>query len=517
METAGSPVIQLSQITKRFNGVAANDNISLEIQPGEIHALVGENGAGKSTLMKILAGLYQPDAGQIFLRGQPVKMDNPRKAIQLGIGMVHQHFMLVQRFTVTENIILGAETGRGGLLDLKEATRQVQELCRRYDFALDPSVPVSQLSVGQQQRVEILKVLFRGADILVMDEPTAVLAPQEVGELFVNLRHLREQGKTIIFIAHKLEEVLSIADRITVLRRGQVVGTVKASETDKYRLAEMMVGRPVLLTREKAAFSPGEELLRLEDVAVAGSVTRHTVRGISLRVRTGEIYGLAGVEGNGQTELVEAIIGLRPVSSGRILLGERESTSLDVRARRNLGVAYVPEDRHHLGLVLPMKIWENLILGKHRHNRILKGMLHDASSIRRLATQMVEEFDIRLNSVERAVASLSGGNQQKVILAREFSDQPCVILAAQPTRGLDIGATEFVETRLLEARAAGKAVLLVSADLDQVISLSDRIGVMFNGELVGEFNAGEVSMQELGQYMMGAKRQEGRASLCEAG
>ncbi|MCL5046349.1 MAG: ABC transporter ATP-binding protein [Actinobacteria bacterium] len=503
-----APVIQLKSITKRFGTLVANDRVDLEVLPGEIHALVGENGAGKSTLMKILCGLYQPESGQILIRGQVRAIDSPRKAIDLGIGMVHQHFMLIQRFNVTENIMLGAEVARAGVLDYRQAAGRVEELCRRYDFALDPQASVADLSVGQQQRVEILKVLYRGAEILVMDEPTAVLAPQEVEELFRNLRSLREQGKTIIFIAHKLEEVLRIADRITVLRRGILVGTVEARGTTRSQLAEMMVGRPVLLAHEKPQVRTGTALLRVSEVSIPGRGGRPAVKRVSLEVRAGEIYGIAGIEGNGQTELVEAIVGLRPVASGHLMVTGKDVTGWGVREIRNLGVAYIPEDRHRRGLILPMMVWENVILGQHRDRRFLSRGILRTQSIVEQARRLVQEFDIRLSSVVEVVSGLSGGNQQKVILAREFANLPQIIVASQPTRGLDIGATEFVEERLIRAKAAGKAVLVISADLDQVLSLSDRVGVMYGGEIVAEFRPDEVTPEEVGEYMLGSRRKE---------
>ena len=507
------PVIQLKSITKRFASLVANDRVDLEVLPGEIHALVGENGAGKSTLMKILCGLSQPDSGQILIRGEARTIDSPRRAIDLGIGMVHQHFMLIPRFNVAENIMLGAEVARAGVLNYRQAIGRVEELCRRYEFALEPRTAVADLSVGQQQRVEILKVLYRGAEILVMDEPTAVLAPQEVDELFRNLRSLREQGKTIIFIAHKLEEVLRIADRITVLRRGVGVGTVEAGGTTKSQLAEMMVGRPVLLAHEKPQVRTGTALLRAAGVSVLGRGGRPAVKRVSLEVRAGEIYGLAGIEGNGQTELVEAIIGLRPVTSGHLMVTGRDVTGWGVREIRNLGVAYIPEDRHRRGLILPMMVWENVILGQHRDSRFLSRGLLKVQSIAEHTRRLVQEFDIRLTSVAEAISGLSGGNQQKVILAREFSNLPRIIIASQPTRGLDIGATEFVEERLIQAKAAGKAVLVVSADLDQVLSLSDRVGVMYGGEIVAEFRPDEVTPEEVGEYMLGSRRRTGDAGL----
>ncbi|WP_264843816.1 ABC transporter ATP-binding protein [Caldinitratiruptor microaerophilus] len=503
--TAAAPVIQVRGLTKRFPGITANDRVDLDVFPGEVHALVGENGAGKSTLVKILTGLYQPDAGEIRVGGKPVRIDGPRRAIALGIGVVHQHFMLIPRFTVVENIVLGAEVGRHGLLDWAAARERVRAVCRQYDFSLDPDAVVAGLSVGEQQRVEILKMLLRGAETLILDEPTAVLAPQEVDELFRNLARLREQGKAIVLIAHKLEEVLRIADRITVLRRGRVVGTVPAASTTAAALAQMMVGRPVLLQRQKEPVRPGGVLLEVQELVVPGRGGQPAVRDVSLHVREGEIYGLTGIEGNGQTELVEAIVGLRRPLAGHVRLAGRDVAGLSVREIRSLGVAYIPEDRHRRGMVLPMAAWENLILGRHRTRFTRRGLLAVAGAAEH-ARRLAAEYDIRLSSVDLPALSLSGGNQQKLILARELTDSPRLIVASQPTRGLDVGATEFVERQLLAARAAGKAVLLTSADLDQVLSLADRVGVMYGGQLVAEFRPDEVDPAEVGRYMLGAAR-----------
>ncbi len=520
-------MISIKGVTKRFPGVLANDHISLEVREGEIHAIVGENGAGKSTLMKILYGLYQPDEGSIELRGHPVRIDGPARAVALGIGMVHQHFMLIPRFTVLENIILGHETARFGVIDRRASEQRVKELAGQYGFAIDPKAMVATLSVGQQQRVEILKVLYRGADLLILDEPTAVLAPQEVTELFANLRLLAAGGKTIIFIGHKLDEVMEIADRVTVLRRGQVVGTMAAGETSREGLAEMMVGRPVLFRIQKNPCHPGAPLLSLDDVTVAGvggtarghgrghgvggsqgpawrtRIARAAVDGLSLQVNGGEIYGIAGVEGNGQTELVEGIFNLQPVTSGRVMVLGKDVTNRPTAQIRAGGIAYIPEDRHRRGLVLPMSIWENLILGSHRRREFVRRALLDRDRILGHATKLREQYDIRLADMDAPVLALSGGNQQKVIVARELAQSPQVVIASQPTRGLDVGAAEFVRQRLLEMRDAGRAVLLISADLEEVLSLSDRVGVMFRGKIVAEFPAEEATPQLLGPYMLG--------------
>ncbi|HEY8393421.1 MAG TPA: ABC transporter ATP-binding protein [Thermaerobacter sp.] len=497
-------MIEVVGITKRFPGLIANDRISFAVRPGEIHAIVGENGAGKSTLMKILAGLYEPDEGEIRLRGRPVRLRGPRHAAQLGIGMVHQHFMLIPRFTVTENVILGSEPGSGARLDLAAARTRVRELAQRYRLDIDPDAPVSRLSVGQQQRVEILKVLYRGAEILILDEPTAVLVPQEVEELFHHLRELRQQGKTVLFISHKLDEVLAIADRITVLRRGRVVGTVDAREATKPRLAEMMVGRPVLFELERPpATGAGEDepLLALHDVTCRDGA-RAVLERVSLTVRPGEIYAIAGVEGNGQAELVEVITGLRIPDEGRVELLGADVTRWSVDRRRRAGLAVIPEDRHRQALVLPMSLWENALLGRHRHPAWRRGPFFRPATIRAHVAREVARFDVRTPSLDVPAASLSGGNQQKLVLARELSQEPRVIVAAQPTRGLDVGAIEFVWSRLLEARARGLGVLLISADLEEILALADRIGVIARGRLVGELARSEATAEALGRMML---------------
>lgn len=501
----GQPILELHGITKRFPGLTANDAIDLTVREGEVHAICGENGAGKSTLMKILYGLYQPDEGTIALRGQEVRINGPSKAVSLGIGMVHQHFMLIPRLTVTENIILGQEPRSGPALKLEDGIARVAELCKQYGFSLNPRAPVSDLSVGEQQRVEILKVLYRGAEILILDEPTAVLVPQEVRELFVNLKNLKREGKTIIFISHKLDEVLEIADRVTVIRRGKVIGTVDAAATTKAHLAEMMVGRPVLLNLDRVDVQPGDSLLEIRDLTV-GAGGRDALKSVSFSVRAGEIYGIAGVEGNGQSELVEAIIGLRPIMGGDVRIDGRSIRGLTIKAIRDLGVGLIPEDRHKHGLVLPMSVAENSILGFQREVRFRKSSGLDYSKIEDFTAGLVRQFDIRLAGTDIPAHALSGGNQQKVILAREFSRSPKVLVAAQPTRGLDIGASEFVRNQILAAKRAGQAVLLVSADLEEVMSLSDRIGVLYNGEIVAELEGRTATAEELGLYMTGSRR-----------
>ncbi|MGB9840500.1 ABC transporter ATP-binding protein [Thermovenabulum sp.] len=504
--------IVLKNITKRFPGIVANDRINLEVDKGEIHAIVGENGAGKSTLMKILSGLYQPDEGEIFIFGKKERISSPNRAIELKIGMVHQHFMLVGRFSVLENIILGAERKKGFTIDWEESKKAIENLCRLYNFSVDLKAKVEDISVGMAQRVEILKVLYRGADILVLDEPTAVLAPQEVKELFVNLRRLKEEGKTIIFISHKLDEVLEIADKITVLRRGKVVGTVEPQQVNKEELARMMVGKPVLLKLDREEVEKGEVVVSLENLQVKDRDGRPVVEGVNIKIRAGEIYGIAGVEGNGQKELAEAIIGLRRADEGDIKVLGKSVKDLSIRERRDLGIAFIPEDRHKQGLVLPMKVWENAVLGLHRKKEFYRAPSLDVKNAERFCRNVVEEYHVSLSSIRQAVEGLSGGNQQKVILGRELSQNPVFIIAAQPTRGLDIGASEFVYSQLLRLRKEGKAILLISADLDEVLSLSDRVGVMYGGKIVAEFEPQEVSLDEIGLYMLGAHEKAGEAS-----
>ena len=497
-------MLEVRHITKRFPGLVANDDISFAVRRGEIHAIVGENGAGKSTLMKILAGLYEPDAGEILLEGRPVRLRGPRHAAQLGIGMVHQHFMLVPRFTVAENVVLGSEPGSAGRLDLAAARARVAELAGRYHLDIDPDARVADLSVGQQQRVEILKVLYRGAQVLILDEPTAVLVPQEVEELFRHLRELRQQGKTVLFISHKLDEVLAIADRITVLRRGRVIGTVAAREATKPQLAEMMVGRPVLFRLERPEPPRLDEpapLLALHDVTCLEGA-RAVLDGVSITVHPGEIYAIAGVEGNGQAELVQVVTGLRPVHRGRVEIFGRDAAGWSVARRRAEGMAVIPEDRHRQALVLPMTLWENAMLGSHRDPLWRRGPLYRPAAIRRRVAGYVARYDVRTPSLDVPAAALSGGNQQKLILARELERGPRLIVAAQPTRGLDVGAIEFVWSQLLEARARGLGVLLISADLEEIMALADRIGVLVRGRLAGELAREEATPERLGRLML---------------
>jgi simple sugar transport system ATP-binding protein len=493
-----APLVVLEGITKQFPGVLANDSVNLSLRAGEIHALVGENGAGKSTLMRVLYGLYPPDGGRILVRGQPVKIGSPRAAIALGIGMVHQHFVLVDRFTVTENIILGAEGSR--LIDYDGAAERVGELAQNYGFVVDPRARVEDLSVGQEQRVEILKALYRGVDLLILDEPTAVLTPAEAKDLFRNLRSLKESGKTVVFISHKLDEVLEIADRITVLRRGRVVGETTPAETSKAKLAEMMVGRPVLFRLEKPDVELGEPVLHLENVTYGDRVWD-----VSFDVAAGEIVGIAGVEGNGQRELAELLVGLRAPGGGRVVFNGRNVTGLRVSQMRDLGVSYVPEDRHERGLVLDMTLWENAVLGRQQRPKYSGsfGVLA-IRRIKELATRLVKAFDVRARSISVTAATLSGGNQQKLILARELDDEPMLLVASQPTRGLDVGAIEFVWSRILEQKSAGHAVLLISAELDEIYALSDRILTIYEGRITGEYPP-DAAPEQLGIGMTGGR------------
>ena len=491
-----APLVVLEHITKRFPGVVANDDVSLELRSGEIHALVGENGAGKSTLMRVLYGIYLPEEGTISVRGTRVRIASPRDAIALGIGMVHQHFVLVDPFTVTENVILGHEGGR--ILRTDDAQRAVAALADAYGFRIDPAAPVEDLSVGEEQRVEILKALYRGVDILILDEPTAVLTPAETQELFANLARLREDGKTIVFISHKLDEVLEIADRITVLRRGKIVGETSPADTTKAGLAEMMVGRPVLFQLDKPDVEIGRPVLRIE------AVRSGRLNGLDLTVRAGEIVGVAGVEGNGQRDLAEAIMGLRPLEAGRILLGERDLVNLPTEEIRDAGVAFVPEDRHGQGLVLDMTLWENAVLGRHDDPEFAgRGGVLFVSKMKRLASRLVAEFDVRTRGIDSTARTLSGGNQQKLILARELDTDPGLLLAAQPTRGLDVGAIEFVWRQILEQKAAGRAVLLISAELDEIYALSDRIVTLFEGRITAEYPP-DAPVHDVGRGMLGA-------------
>ncbi len=506
MDDVVQPVLEAQGITKRFPGVLANDHIDFTLMPGEIHALLGENGAGKTTLMNILYGLYHPDEGRILVRGREVTIHDPNDAIRLGIGMVHQHFMLIPVFTVAENIMLGMELVRDKVvLDRERAEERIRELSHQYGLDVDPTAYVRDLPVGAQQRVEIVKALYREADILILDEPTAVLTPQEAEDLFRVMRSLAEQGKSIIFISHKLKEVLSVADRITVLRGGRVVGTRRPEEATEADLAEMMVGRKVVLTVPKSDVHPGEEVLRVEDLRVRDQRGSESVRGVSLSVRAGEILGVAGVQGNGQTELVEALTGLRPVESGTVRMLGQDMTHALVRQRIEAGLAHIPEDRQRHGLVLSYPVAECLVLCTYYRPPFANGINLNQQAIAENATRLVQEFDIRTPSIYTSTGSLSGGNQQKVIVAREFSRPVKLLIAAQPTRGLDVGSIEYIHQQIVAMRDAGVAVLLISAELDEIMALSDRIAVMYRGEVIETLPAAQATREQLGLLMAGVR------------
>jgi ABC-type uncharacterized transport system ATPase subunit len=503
-----APALELRGITKRFPGLVANDHIDFDVRRGEVHALLGENGAGKSTLMNVVYGLYRPDEGEIRIKGRPATIHSPKDAISHGIGMVHQHFMLIPVMTVAENIVLGTEPRHAGaLLDYTAARSRVQDLSRTFNFAINPEARIENITVGQQQRVEILKALYRGADVLILDEPTAVLTPQEATDLFGILRSLVQEGMSVIFISHKLNEVLEIADRVTVLRRGKKIDTVPREGATENTLARMMVGREVLLRVEKAPAEPGDPLLVVEGLTVFDERGIEAVRSLSLQARAGEIVGIAGVDGNGQTELVEALSGLRRPAAGRVLAAGNDITHAGVEHIIDLGVGHIPEDRQRRGLVLDFTLAENLALhdyDKQPNSRF--GWLFPQRIVR-AAARLLQRFDVRGGGPQTPAAALSGGNQQKLVLAREIGRDPSVLLAAQPTRGLDVGAIEFVHRQLVEARDRGKAVLLVSLELEEILSLSDRILVMYEGRIVGEYGP-DVSEEELGIAMTGGRTAE---------
>lgn len=500
------PVLELRNITKTFPGVIANDHINLNLQEGEIHALLGENGAGKTTLMNILYGLYTPDEGEIFIRGSKVEIQDPNDAIDQGIGMVHQHFMLIPVFTVTENVMLGVESMRGGIfLDRQAAADRIRDISSRFGLHVDPEIMVEYLPVGIQQRVEIIKVLYREADILILDEPTAVLTPQEVVELFEVIRTLVDQGKSVIFITHKLKEVISIADRISVLRNGKMVGTTTPSESTEGSLAKMMVGREVILKVDKQEAKPEEVVLNIENLTVQDDRDLVAVDDLSLQVRAGEVLGIAGVQGNGQTELVEAITGLRHVESGQVRILGADMTNASPREIREAGTAHVPEDRQQDGLVLSFPVADNLVLNTYYEPPFATGVVLHHDQIEDAAEERVELFDVRTPSIFIPVSNLSGGNQQKVIVAREFSRPIKVLIASQPTRGLDVGSIEYIHNRIIEKRDEGTGVLLVSPELDEIISLSDRIAVIFDGKIVDILDAKEATKEKLGLLMAGVK------------
>ncbi len=504
-----APALEMRGITKRYPGVVANDGINLQVRPGEIHALLGENGAGKTTLMNVLYGLATPDEGEILLDGVPVTISGPADAIARGINMVHQHFMLVPVLTVAENILLGDETMANRIfLDRREAHRRIVELGRRFGFEIDPEVKVGSLSVGWQQRVEILKALYRNARILVLDEPTAVLTPQETEEIFGVLRRLAKEGHSIVFISHKLYEVLEIADRITVIRRGRVVGERLPNATDEDDLAALMVGRAVQLTVDRGESHPAGPILQLAGLEARDDRGQPAVRGVDLEVRAGEIFGIAGVAGNGQDELVEAIVGLRKPTGGAVSLGGQDVTGHSPRQLNEAGVAYVPADRHRFGLILSFPLADNLVLTSYYRKPYARGIVRDPAAIQRDAVTAIERYDIRTPSATVNASTLSGGNQQKAVVAREFDRDLKLLVLDQPTRGLDVGSIEFIHRQVIAKRNAGTAVLLVSAELDEVLEMSDRIGVMFAGKIVAVLDGRTADKNEVGLLMAtgGAER-----------
>lgn len=496
-------VIEMRDITKVFGGFVANDKINLHLRKGEIHALLGENGAGKSTLMNMLAGLLEPTSGEIAVNGQVVNLDSPSKAASLGIGMVHQHFMLVEAFTVAENIILGSELTKNGVLDIAGASKEIKALSERYGLAVDPSAKVADISVGAQQRVEILKTLYRGADILIFDEPTAVLTPSEIDELMAIMKNLVKEGKSIILITHKLDEIRAVSDRVTVIRRGKSIETVEIAGATNADLAEMMVGRSVSFKTEKQASKPKEVVLSIKDLVVNENRGVPAVKNLSLDVRAGEIVGIAGIDGNGQSELIQAITGLRKVESGSIELKGDSIVGLHPRQITELSVGHVPEDRHRDGLILEMMISENIALQTYYKEPHSKNGILNYSNITSYAKKLMEEFDVRAASELVPAAALSGGNQQKAIIAREIDREPDLLIVSQPTRGLDVGAIEYIHKRLIEERDNGKAVLVVSFELDEILNVSDRIAVIHDGKIQGIVSPETTNKQGLGVLMAG--------------
>lgn len=501
-------VIEMLNIRKEFGGFVANDNITLQLKQGEIHALLGENGAGKSTLMNVLFGLYQPEAGEIRVKGKPVNISNPNIANDLGIGMVHQHFMLVDTFTVTENIILGKEITTGGRIDIKKAEQEVRAISERYGLAVDPQAKISDISVGMQQRVEILKTLYRGAEILIFDEPSAVLTPQEIKELIQIMKTLIKEGKSIILITHKLKEIMEVCDRCTVIRKGKGIGTVNVNESNPNELASLMVGREVTFKTEKSPGNPKQEVFEVKDLVVKDTRGVTVVNGLDLSVRAGEIVGIAGVDGNGQSEFIEAITGLRKSERGSVKLNGKELINLSPRKITDTGVGHIPQDRHKHGLVLNFPIGENMVLQTYNKKPYSKNGILNFKEIYNKARKLIEEFDVRTPSEYVQARALSGGNQQKAIIGREVDRDPDLLIAAQPTRGLDVGAIEFIHKRLIEQRDNGKAVLLISFELDEIMNVSDRIAVIYEGKIVAVVNPKETTEQELGLLMAGSNRKE---------
>ena len=506
-------VIEMREITKVFGEFVANDKINLELRKGEIHALLGENGAGKSTLMNMLAGLLEPTSGEIVVNGQVVKLDSPSKAASLGIGMVHQHFMLVEAFTVAENIILGSELTKNGVLDIARATREINELSERYGLAVDPTVKVADVSVGAQQRVEILKTLYRGADILIFDEPTAVLTPSEIDELMAIMKNLVKEGKSIILITHKLDEIRAVSDRVTVIRRGKSIETVEIAGATNADLAEMMVGRSVSFKTEKQEAQPKEVVLSIKDLVVNENRGVPAVKNLSLDVRAGEIVGIAGIDGNGQSELIQAITGLRKIESGSVELKGQSIVGLHPRQITEMSVGHVPEDRHRDGLVLEMMISENIALQTYYKEPLSKKGILNYTNILDYAKKLMQEFDVRAASEIVPASALSGGNQQKAIIAREIDRNPDLLIVSQPTRGLDVGAIEYIHKRLIQERDNGKAVLVVSFELDEILNVSDRIAVIHDGKIQGIVTPETTNKQELGVLMAGGELEKEKSDV----
>lgn len=505
-------IIEMVHITKRFPGIIANDDITIQLKKGEIHALLGENGAGKSTLMSVLFGLYQPEEGVVKVRGEEVKIKGPLDANSLGIGMVHQHFKLVHNFTVLQNIVLGLETVKGGFLKMDNARKKVMELSERYGLFIDPDALISDITVGMQQRVEILKMLYRDNEIMIFDEPTAVLTPQEIDELMLIMKNLVKEGKSILFITHKLNEIKAVADRCSVLRRGKYIGTIQVEGTTKEQMSEMMVGRKVNLTIEKEESKPGDVVLEADHISVQAKQEGHTkklVNDVSFQVRKGEIVCIAGIDGNGQAELVHAITGLEHMSEGSIKINGEDVTKHSIRYRNTHGMSHIPEDRHKHGLVLDYNLAYNLVLQQYFEKDFQHGGFLNNTAIYDYANQLINNYDIRSGEgADTITRSMSGGNQQKAIVAREISKKPDILLAVQPTRGLDVGAIEYIHKELIKQRDAGAAILLVSLELDEVMNLSDRILVIFEGTIVADLDPKKVTVQELGLYMAGSRKEE---------
>lgn len=500
-------VIEMNHITKKFGAFKANDDITLQVKKGEIHALLGENGAGKSTLMSVLFGLYQPEEGQIKMNGQEVKINNPNDANMLGIGMVHQHFKLVHNFTVLESIVLGHETVKNGVLKMEDARKKVMELSEKYKFKIDPDAYISDITVGMQQRVEILKMLYCDNEVLIFDEPTAVLTPQEVNELMKVMLQLVQEGKSIIFITHKLNEIKAVANRCSVLRKGKYIGTIDVAQTSKEEMSEMMVGRKVNFVIDKKEMTPEEPVLEVKNMTIHSKNKKDSVKNVSFSVRKGEILTIAGIDGNGQSELVYGITGLMPIDEGEIFLNQKNITKESIRQKCLDGLAHIPEDRHKDGLVLDYTLQENLVLQTYYTKEFQNRGFLKFDAIRQYAKKLIEQFDIRSAQGEDSmVRGMSGGNQQKAIIARELDRNPEIVIAVQPVRGLDVGAIEYIHKQLIAQRDSGKAVLLVSLELDEVMNVSDRILVMYEGEIVADLNPKNTTVEELGLYMAGAKR-----------